>query len=103
LHSYTDETKYYIEQALATGFYIDLVTVGTLQVWLLNWSVLSGKERQLLFKQFDVATKQFQTLNQVLQFAREIKREKLLCSQLKFNPSYSKQKDSYSYRLHCLN
>ncbi|WP_057832350.1 VpsP family polysaccharide biosynthesis protein [Colwellia sp. TT2012] len=102
LHGYNDETKYYIEQALATGPYIDLVTVGTLQVWLLNWSVLSGTERQLLFKQFDVATKQDKTLKQVLDFANVINREKLLCSQLKFNPKYSKQKDSYLYKRYCL-
>jgi hypothetical protein len=103
LHGLNDETKYYIDQALATGPYIDLVTIGTIQVWLLNWSVLSGKERELLFKQFEVATKQPKVLIQVLLFAKNINREKLLCSQLKFNPDYAKQKDSYSYRLHCLN
>ncbi|MCJ8293093.1 MAG: VpsP family polysaccharide biosynthesis protein [Colwellia sp.] len=102
LHGYNDETKYYLNQALATGPYIDLVTIGTIQVWLLNWSVLSGKERTLLFKQFSVATKQYKTLNQVFKFAKSINREKLLCSQLKFNPQYSKQKDSHLYRRYCV-
>jgi hypothetical protein len=103
LHGYTDETKYYIEQSLATGPYVDLVTIGTMQVWLLNWPLLSGKERELLFKQFGVATKQYIVLSQVLQFAKDINREKLLCSQLKFNTQYSRQKKSYLYRRYCLN
>jgi hypothetical protein len=102
LHGLNDETKYYIDQALATGPYIDLVTIGTIQVRLLNWSVLSGKERELLFKQFEVATKQPKVLIQVLLFAKNINREKLLCSQLKFNPDYAKQKDLYFYKQHCL-
>lgn len=102
LHGYTDETKYYIEQALSTGPYIDLVTIGTIQVWLLNWPVLSGKERELLFRQFDVATKQNKVLSQVLQVAKKINREKLLCSQLKFNTYYSKQKESVLYKRYCL-
>ncbi|NRA73104.1 MAG: hypothetical protein HRU24_19105 [Gammaproteobacteria bacterium] len=102
LHGYNDETKYYLEQALATGPYIDLVTIGTIQVWLMNWSTLSGKERTMLFQQFDVATKQYKVLSQVLQFAKAINRENLLCSQLKFNPKYSKQKDSHLYRRYCL-
>jgi len=102
LHGYNDKTKYYIEQALATGPYVDLVTVGTIQVWLLNWSALSGSERTLLFKQFDVATKQPKVLKQVLEFSKSINREKLLCTQLKFNPLYSKQKEWYPYRKFCL-
>lgn len=102
LHGYTTDTKYYIEQALATGPYIDLVTVGTIQVWLLNWPLLSGKERELLFRQFDVATKQHKVLSQVLQFAQAINREKLLCSQLKFNSQYAKPKASSLYRQYCL-
>tara|TARA_B110000438_G_scaffold302283_1_gene359534 strand:+ start:3203 stop:3931 length:729 start_codon:yes stop_codon:yes gene_type:complete len=101
LHGYTDETKYYIDQALSTGSFIDLVTVGTIQVWLLNWSILSGKERAMLFKQFDVATKQFKLLD-VLKFAKAINREKLLCSQLKFNIDYAKQKKSSLYTNYCL-
>jgi len=102
LHGYNDKTKYYIEQALATGPYVDLVTVGTIQVLLLNWQALAGQERDLLFKQFDIATKQTQVLNQVLQFSKDINKEKLLCSQLKFNPQYSKQKEWYPYRKYCL-
>jgi len=102
LHGYNEQTKHYITQALTTGPFIDLVTVGTIQVWLLNWSVLSGPERALLFEQFDVATKQPKVLRQVLAFAKDINREKLLCSQLKFNPKYSKQKDFYLYRRYCL-
>ncbi|PKG82534.1 hypothetical protein CXF85_13705 [Colwellia sp. 75C3] len=102
LHGYNQQTKYYITEALSTGPYIDLVTVGTIQVWLLNWSVLSGPERELLFKQFAVATKQPKVLRQVLQFAKSINREKLLCSQLKFNPKYSTQKNSHLYRRFCL-
>lgn len=102
LHGYTNETKYYIERALATGPYIDSVTVGTIQVWLLNWPLLSGKERERLFRQFDVATKQNKILSQVLKFAQAINREKLLCSQLKFNTQYLKQKKSYLYKRYCL-
>jgi hypothetical protein len=102
LYGYTDETKYYIKQALSRGPYIDLVTVGTVQVWLSNWPLLSGKDRELLFKQFAITTKQHKALSQMLKFAQAINREKLLCSQLKFNPSYSKQKDSYAYRNYCL-
>jgi hypothetical protein len=102
LYGYNDQTKYYIDQALATGPYVDLVTIGTLRVWLLNWQVLSGEERDLLFKQFDIATKQPKVLSQVLKFAKQINKEKLLCSQLKFNPKYSKQKDSYLYKRYCL-
>jgi len=102
LHGFNDQTKYYIEQALTTGSYVDFVAVGTIQVLLLNWQLLSGQERELLFKQFDIATKQFKSLHEVLQFAKNISREKLLCSQLKFNPEYSKHKDSYLYKRYCL-
>jgi len=102
LHGYNDETKHYIKKALSTGPYIDLVTVGTIQVWLLHWSILSGKERTMLFEQFDVATKQYNVLSQVLKFAKTINRENLLCSQLKFNSDYSEQKKSYVYRKYCL-
>jgi len=102
LHGYNDQTKYYIDQAIATGPYVDIVTVGIIQVLLINWQLLSGQERLLLFKKFDIATKQYKSLHQVLQFAKDISREKLLCSQLKFNPQYSKHKDSYSYRRYCL-
>jgi hypothetical protein len=102
LHGYDDLTKYYIDQALATGPYLDLVTVGTFRVLLLNWQVLSGQERELLFKQFDIATMQYKVLNQVLEFAKDINRDKLLCSQLKFNPKYLKQKEWYPYRKYCL-
>lgn len=99
---YNEQTKVYIKKALATGPYIGYVTVGTIKVWLLNWSVLSGKERELLFKQFDVATKQNKVLSQVLEFAKQINQEKLLCSQLKFNPKYAKQKTSNLYKKYCL-
>ena len=102
LHGYNDQTKYYIDKALATGPYVDLVTVGTIQVLLLNWQVITGHERDMLFKQFDIATKQYNVLNQVLKFAKDIEREKLLCSQLKFNAKYSKQKESYLYKRYCL-
>jgi hypothetical protein len=102
MQGYNDKTKYYIDQALATGPYVDLVTVGIIEVWLLNWSVLSGNEKSLLFKQFEIATKQYKQLNQVLEFTKDINREKLLCSQLKFNPQYSKQKDSYLFKRYCL-
>jgi len=102
LHGYNSETKYYIEKALSTGPYIDLVTLGTIEVWLLNWSTLSGKERATLFEQFDVATQQYYTLGKVLKFSKSINREKLLCSQLKFNPRYTKQKESSLYRRFCL-
>ena len=103
LHGYNDETKYYITQALSNGPYIDLVTVGTIQVWLLNWTVLTGKERELLFKQFAVATKRNEVLSQVLNFAKDINRDKLLCSQLKFNKNYLIQKETYLYSRYCLN
>jgi hypothetical protein len=103
LYGYTDETKYYIEQALSTGPYIDLVTVGSIQVWLSNWPLLSGKERELLFRQFDVATKQVDVLIAVLKFSKSINRKNLLCSQLKFNTDYAKKKASYLYSSYCLN
>jgi len=102
LHGYNHKTKYYVDQALATAPYVDLVTVGTIQVLLLNWQILSGQERDLLFKQFEISTKQYKVLNQVLHFAKDINREKLLCSQLKFNPQYLKHKDSYLYKRYCL-
>jgi hypothetical protein len=101
LDGYNVQTKYYMEQALSVGPNVDLVTLATLQVWLINWSNLSGKERELLFKQFDVATKQNKVLDEVLQFAKDISSENLLCSQLKFNMRYSKQKKSYLYRRYC--
>ncbi len=97
-----DETMYYLKQALETGLYTDEVTLGSLQLWLLHWSVLSGAERAEMFKQFDIATKQPKLLNKVLEFAKAINREKLLCSQLKFNPKYAKQKESYLYNRYCL-
>jgi len=102
LHGYNDKTKYYIEKTLATGPYVDLVTVGTIQVLLLNWQALSGQEKDLLLKQFEIATMQEKVLDQVLAFATDINKEKLLCSQLKFNPQYSKYKDSYLYKRYCL-
>jgi hypothetical protein len=103
LHGYDDLTKYYLEQSLNTGPYIDLVTIGTIEVWLLNWHLLTGNERARLFVQFDMATKQHKVLKQVLEFSKSINREKLLCSQLKFNAKYLKQKKSYLYKGYCLN
>ena len=102
LNGYTYETKYYIEQALATGPYMNLVTVATIQVWLLNWPILSGEERALLFKQFGVATKQYNTFSQVLKFSKSINREKLLCAQLKYNSDYVEHKESSLYKWQCL-
>ena len=101
LHGYNEETKRYMRKALLTGPYIDLVTVGTIQVWLQHWSILSGEERTLLFKQFGIATKQNKVLDQVLRFAKEIGKEKLLCSQLTFDKRYVEQKESYLYRRYC--
>ncbi|MCP4325737.1 MAG: hypothetical protein GY787_28640 [Alteromonadales bacterium] len=102
LHGLNDDTQSYLKQALETGLYTDEVTLGSLQLWLLNWSVLSGAERAEMFKQFDIATKQPKVLNKVLEFAKAINREKLLCSQLKFNPKYAQQKESYLYNRYCL-
>lgn len=102
LYGYTDETKFYIQQAISTGPYLNAVTLGTIKVWLLNWQVLSGKERELLFKQFNIATTQYKILNQVVTFAKTIDREKIICSQIKFNKLYLKQKDTYLYRSNCL-
>jgi len=102
LHGYNDQTKYYLNQAITAGPYFDPVTVGTIQVLLLNWRILSGQERELLFKQFDIVTMQYKLLNQVLEFSKNINKEKLLCSQLKFNHLYSKHKESYLYKRYCL-
>ena len=102
LNGYTDETRHYIQQALITGPYIDLVRVATLQVWLVNWPVLSGKERAALFKQFDITTKQYQKLEQILKFAKSINRQKVLCSQLKYNSAYKEHKTSWLYKKTCL-
>jgi hypothetical protein len=103
LHGYDDLTKYYLEQSLNTGPYIDLVTIGTIEVWLQNWHLLTGNERAMLFTQFEMATKQHKVLKQVLEFSKSINREKLLCSQLRFNTKYIKQKKSYLYKRYCLN
>jgi hypothetical protein len=103
VHGYNDLTKHYLEQSLNTGPYIDLVTIGTIEVWLQNWHLLTGSERAMLFTQFDLATKQPKVLKPVLEFAKSINREKLLCSQVKFNPNYAKQKESYLYPRYCLN
>ncbi|TYK64785.1 VpsP family polysaccharide biosynthesis protein [Colwellia echini] len=102
LYGYNADTKYYIQQALVVGPYIDLVTQGTIQVWLLNWDKLSGKERAALFKQFEIATKQYFVLEHVLKSAKAINRENLLCSQLKYNPDYENIKSSHLYRKYCL-
>lgn len=101
LHGYNDQTKYYIKQAILAGPYVDLVTISTIKVWLLNWSVLSGKERALLFNQFDIATQQTKVLEAVLDFSKKINRDSLLCNQLKFNKRYLKQKESYLYKKYC--
>lgn len=103
LDGYSDETKHYIEQALRVGQFNALVSVGTIQVWLSNWSVLSGEERKLLFEQFDISTKQPGVLIQVLKFSKSINRNNLLCSQLRFNLDYVKHKSSYIYNNYCLN
>tara|TARA_R110001592_G_scaffold338534_2_gene625643 strand:+ start:2453 stop:3184 length:732 start_codon:yes stop_codon:yes gene_type:complete len=103
LYGYNEQTKYFIKQALLTGPYVDLVTIGTIQVWLLNWALLTGEERALLFNQFAIATQQNKVLERVLEFSKSINREKLLCSQLQFNSQYLKQKKSYLFRRYCLN
>lgn len=102
LYGYNEQTKHFIKQALLTGPYVDLVTVGTIQVWLLNWALLTGEERALLFNQFGIAAQQHKVLESVLEFAKSINREKLLCSQLKFNSQYLKQKKSYLFKRYCL-
>lgn len=101
LAGYTTETKLYIEQALKTGPYINLVTKGTLQVLMLNWNHLSGTEKRLLFDQFSIAVKQPKLLTEVLSLAKDMGRETLLCNQLKFNPAYKTQKESNIYNRYC--
>lgn len=101
LEGYNYETKHYIQQALKVGPYIDLVTTGTIEVWLLNWHLLSGVEKTKLFDQFDIATRQNKVLSSVLELATKLNREKLLCVQLTYNKAYQKQKDSWVYRRHC--
>lgn len=100
LEGYNQETRYYIEQAIKTGPYVDYVNVGILQVLLLNWTTLTGSERALLFERFAIATKQ-PILKDVLFFAKEIGREKILCIQLNFNPAYQSIKNSSVYRKYC--
>jgi len=102
VNGYDDETKTYIQQALKTGPYINLVNDGVLQILLLNWAELTVDEKTLLFEQFAIATKQPELLTKILDFASQYEQVKPLCLQLKFNPNYSKQKDSSIYRRFCM-
>ena len=101
LHGYNAETQFYLERALKTGPFVDLVTISTAEILLLHWEELSGADRALLFEQFDIATKQAKVLKAVLDFAQQIEQEKLLCLQLKFNPDYKKQKESRIFKQFC--
>ncbi|PCJ37576.1 MAG: hypothetical protein COA99_12605 [Moraxellaceae bacterium] len=101
LHGYNDDTRYYLKQAMAVGPFIDLVTLGALQVLLENWTDLTGADRTLLFEQFAVAVKQPKVLKAVLVYARQVNREKIVCLQLKFNPEYKQQKLSSMYAQFC--
>jgi len=92
----------YIQQALKTGPYINLVNDGVLQILLLNWAELTVDEKALLFEQFAIATKQPELLTKILDFASQYEQVKPLCLQLKFNPDYIKQKDSSIYRRFCM-
>lgn len=103
LNGFTDETKYYINQALTMGPYNDFVRVSTMKVWLMNWSVLSGEERAALYTQFDLATKHYAKLEEILNFAKNNNKEKVLCSQLKYNPVYKAHKTTWLYKKSCLN
>jgi hypothetical protein len=101
-HGYNDLTKHYLMQAIDKGPFSDFVTTGSVKILLLNWSILTGDELTLLFHQFDVATKKSEVLEKVFKFAQEINKDKILCSQLKFNPKYLNQKGSYIYKHYCL-
>ncbi|MFT6731901.1 MAG: hypothetical protein ACJAS9_000075 [Polaribacter sp.] len=97
---YNLETRYYIEQAIKTGPYIDYVNLGILQVLLQNWSTLSGSDRTLLFERLAIATKQ-PILKEVLVFAKKLGRDKILCIQFNFNPIYETIKNSNVYLKYC--
>jgi hypothetical protein len=101
LEGFNEETKNYAAQALKFGPYIDLVTTGTLELWLMNWHVLSAEEKNKLFEQFAIATKQPKVLSRVLEIATKLNRENLLCVQITYNKAYQKQKDSWVYRRYC--
>lgn len=99
---FTQQTKDYMAQALTTGPYIDEVNTGVIKILLQNWAVLEGSERTLMFDQFRITTLQPNVLSQSLADAKSLGRQNLLCTQLKFNPSYNqKYAKSYLYRKFC--
>ena len=91
LEGYSSETMEYLEQALLVGPYNDSVVVGSIGIWLNNWSVLSGSDRAKLFKQFSIAVNHPKLLKEVLILAQQIGRENILCIQLRVNPDYKKK------------
>ncbi len=101
-NGYDEETKTYMQQALKTGPYINLVNNGVMQILLLNWAMLTIDEKTLLFDQFAIAAKQPELLTRILDFASQYEQVKPFCLQLKFNPDYSKQKGSSVYKRYCL-
>jgi len=101
---YNSETKHFMHQALTNGPYIDDVNTGVIRLLLQHWAILETDDRDLLFEQFKITTWQPKVLRQVMSDAQSLGREKLLCTQLRFNPSYSnKYKDSRLYRQFCTN
>ena len=101
LEGYSTETQFYLDQALLTGPFFKTVTEGSIEIWLINWSELSGADRVRLFEQFSIASRQTKTFSSVLRFAKEIERENILCAQLKFNKAYAKQKKSKLFKKYC--
>lgn len=101
LEGYSSETQFYLDRALLTGPFFETVTEGSIEIWLSNWSALSGADRARLFEQFSIASRQAKVFSSVLRFAKEIERENLLCAQLKFNKAYAKQKKSRVFKKYC--
>jgi len=101
LNGYNPETQYYIQQAIKTGPFYDLVTIGVVYVLLKHWDDLSEDDKTLLFQQFSVATKQPEVFRIVMNTAKRKGREQPLCSQLNLEPEYLQLKQSYTYRQTC--
>ncbi len=101
LQGYNQETQGYLQQALKTGPYIDLVTISCIEILLLNWNKLPHDDKALIFEQFSIAVKQTNVLRSVLEIATKIGKENIFCLQLKYNKDYKQQKSLSVYRQFC--
>ena len=97
----SDDVFEYIAQAKKVGPYNLDVSLGVVQIALMNWSQLSPKYKGLYVKELGVAATHGYYFFEVFELAKKINKLPTLCLSLQFGSAFNKIKTSYSYKKHC--